>query len=250
MKLKNRVAIVTGAAMGIGKAIAETMADEGAKIVIADVNDEAGKMTSENIKKSGGHASYIKVDVTDFNQIKEAIEKVLDQYNKIDILVNNAGIGIMEPFIDGKEEDWDRLIAIDFKGPILFSKAVLSSMVKEQYGKIINIASIAGVMAVERQVLYSATKGGVIAFTRSLAAELAPQHINVNAICPGLTATPLVDRGMKEAPEYFDQLIKDIPLGRPAQPGEIAKLAVFLASDESEYITGQRIVIDGGTSRI
>jgi 2-hydroxycyclohexanecarboxyl-CoA dehydrogenase len=250
MKLKDRVAIITGGAMGIGKAIAEAMTEEGAKIVIADVSDEAGKMTVESINKSGGHASYIRVDVTDFSQIKSAVSEVLNQHNRIDILVNNAGIGIMEPFIDGKEEDWDRLIAVDFKGPVLFSKAVLSSMIKEKYGKIINIASIAGVMAVERQVLYSATKGGVIAFTRSLAAEVAPQNINVNAICPGLTATPLVDRGMKEAPEYFDQLIKEIPLGRPAQPQEIAKLAVFLASDESKYITGQRIIIDGGTSRI
>jgi 2-hydroxycyclohexanecarboxyl-CoA dehydrogenase len=250
MKLKDRIAIVTGAAMGIGKAIAEAMADEGAKIVIADVNDEEGKKTADNINKSGGHANFIKVDVTDFNQIKAATSEVLDQYNKIDILVNNAGIGIMEPFMDGKEEEWDRLIAIDFKGPMLFSKAVLSSMIKEQYGKIINIASVTGVMAVELQVLYSATKGGVIAFTRSLAAEMAAHHINVNAICPGLTATPLVDRGMKEAPEYFEQLIKEIPMRRPAQPEEIAKLAVFLASDESKYITGQRIIIDGGTSRV
>jgi NAD(P)-dependent dehydrogenase (short-subunit alcohol dehydrogenase family) len=250
MKLKDRVAIVTGAAMGIGKAIAEAMAAEGAKIVIADVNDEEGKKTAESINKSGGKASYIKVDVTDFNQIKAATGKVLDQYNKIDILVNNAGIGIMEPFMEGKEDEWDRLIAIDFKGPMLFSKAVLDSMIKGKYGKIINIASVTGVMAVERQVLYSATKGGVIAFTRSLAAELAPYHINVNAICPGLTATPLVARGMKEAPEYFEQLIKEIPMRRPAQPEEIAKLAVFLASDESGYITGQRVIIDGGTSRI
>ncbi len=250
MKLNDRVAIITGSAMGIGRAIAESMADEGAKIVIADVIDEEGKRVAENINKSGGHALYIKVDVTDFNQIKAATHQVLDRYNKIDILINNAGIGIMEQFIDGKEEDWDRLIAVDFKGPILFSKAVLHSMIKAQYGKIINIASIAGVMAVERQVLYSAAKGGVIAFTRSLAAELASQHINVNAICPGLTVTPLVDRGMKEAPAYFDELINDIPWGRPAQPGEIAKLAVFLASDESEYLTGQHIIIDGGTSRI
>lgn len=250
MKLKDRVAIITGAAMGIGKAIAESMADEGAKIVIADVIDEEGKRVAENINKAGGHASYIKVDVTNFNQIKTATNNVLEQYNKIDILVNNAGIGVMEQFMDGKEEDWDKIIAVNLKGPILFSRAVLSNMIERQYGKIINIASVTGVMAVERQVLYSATKGGIIAFTRSLAAELAPQHINVNAICPGLTVTPLIDKGMKEVPAYFNELIKDIPWGRPAQPEEIAQLAVFLASDESEYITGQRIIIDGGTSRI
>jgi NAD(P)-dependent dehydrogenase (short-subunit alcohol dehydrogenase family) len=248
VRLKDCVAIVTGAGMGIGQAIAEAMAEEGAKIVVADILEVESKAVADKINKAGGQAIQMTVDVSSYGQIKEAVEAVLEKYDKIDVLVNNAGIGILEQFLEGEEESWNKIIAVNLKGPILFSKAVLGSMVERQCGKIINIASIAGIIAAESQVLYSTTKGGVIAFTKSLAAEMARHHINVNAICPGLVATQLTNKGRKEMPDYFQELLTNIPWGRMAQPEEIAKVAIFLASRDSEFITGQCIVVDGGTS--
>ena len=252
MKLENMVAIVTGAGRGIGKATAEAMTKEGAKIAVVDISDQRAKDSTDEINKAGGQAIPIRMDVSNSNEVKEAVATVLKQFGKVDILVNNAGIGQVENFLEGNEERWDRIIAVNLKGLIIFSRTVLDGMVERKRGKIINIASIAGLIPCNRQVVYSASKGGVVAFTRSLAAEMAPYHININAICPGNIETPLFAKGRELLPAqlmpYYKQMESGIPWGRMGLPEDIAKVAVFLASDDSEYITGQCISVDGGVT--
>ena len=170
MKLKDRVAIVTGAGRGIGRAIAEAMAKEGAKVVVAEVAEQRGQEAANEIKKAGGQATFMKVDVTNSREIKTVVEMILEQFGKIDILVNNAALGQWEIFLDGDEQRWDKVIDVNLKGVILFTRAVLDSMVERKYGKIVNIASGAGIVGTNGQVVYAASKGGVVAFTRSLAA--------------------------------------------------------------------------------
>ena len=252
MRLENMVAIITGAGRGMGKATAVAMAKEGAKIVVIDISDQRAKESTNEINEAGGQAISIRVDVSNSNEVQKAVETILEQFGQVDILVNNAGIGQVEHFLDGDKERWDRIIAVNLMGPIIFSRAVLSGMVKRKWGKIINIASIAGLIPCNGQVVYSASKGGTVAFTRSLAAEMAPHHINVNAICPGHVETPLFAKGRELLPAhlmpYYRQLESDIPWGRMGLPEDIARVAVFLASDDSEYITGQCISVTGGVT--
>lgn len=249
MKLKDRIAIVTGAGRGIGRGIAETMAKEGAKIIVADISEKRGEEVVASLRNIS-EALFKKVDVTNSDEIREVVVAVCEKYGKIDILVNNAGIAQLENFLEGEEKKWDRIISVNLKGLILFSRAVLERMVGKKYGKIINIASVAGEIAYPSQVVYSASKGGVIAFTRSLAAEMATHHINVNAISPGFTETPGTGRNRELLPDYFQKLEKSIPWGRAGRPEDIGKIAVFLASDDSEYMTGQCIVVDGGAAGV
>lgn len=251
--LQEKVAIVTGSGRGIGQGIAEEMAKRGAYIIVVEREQGRGSDVVSHIKNAGGKGTEIKADVTDKEDIKNLVDSVLEMHGKIDILVNNAGMSILGDFIDNKERHWDAMIGVNLKGLILLTRAVLAHMVKLERGKIINIASSVGLHAMAQQAVYSATKGGVVAFTRSLAAEVARYHINVNAICPGLIMTPGVEAYSK-ADEviglYFKKIEEAIPWGRPGQPRDIGNLASFLASDESEYITGQCIVIDGGATGI
>jgi 2-hydroxycyclohexanecarboxyl-CoA dehydrogenase len=226
------------------------MAKEGASVVVAEAADQRGAESAAEIRNAGGQAVFMKVDVTNSSAIRAVVEEVLKEFGKIDILVNNAGIMQVEGFLEGDEQRWDKIIATNLKGVILFSRAVLDCMVERRSGKIINVASTAGLIGTPNQVVYGATKGGVVAFTRGLGAEMAGYHINVNAICPGFTETEAGAKRKKEEAEYFAKKAESNPWGRIAYPYDHAKLAVFLASDEAEYITCQCISVNGGASRM
>jgi 3-oxoacyl-[acyl-carrier protein] reductase len=243
MKLKDKVAIITGAGQGIGKEIALAFAKEGAKVVVTDITGKEKEVAKE-IKKMGREAIEVKVDVSKMEDAKRMAEEALKAFGRIDILVNNAGIYPFKPFVEMTESDWDKVINVNLKGAFNCTKAVVETMIKQKYGKIINITSIAGtVVGFPQLTHYCASKAGITGFTRALALELAPYGINVNAIAPGPIETPGTQTLGKEAYENFK---KAIPIGRWGKPEDIASLAVFLASDESSNITGQVIVSDGG----
>lgn len=250
MKLKGKVAIVTGAGSGIGRAIAIALTREGSEVVIADKIEELGKSVTAEINNAGNHATFMKVDVSNSSEVNEVVNGTLVQFGKIDILVNNAGIARVGKFLDEEEWRWDRILAVNIKGVILFSRAVLENMVKRNYGKIINIGSIVGETGASYQAVYSASKGAVIAFTKSLAKEMAPHKININCICPGMIDTPPMKVGVEMLPDFFRSNFDRIPLGRIGRPEDIAALTVFLASDDAEYIVGQAICADGGITTL
>jgi 3-oxoacyl-[acyl-carrier protein] reductase len=240
--LKGKVAIVTGAGHGIGREIALSFARNGAEVVVTDVTDaifEVGKQ----IEALGSKALPLKCDVTDFEQAQDVEEKVVGKYERIDILVNNAGIYPQKAFLDMTADDWNKVLRINLNGVFHCTKAVIPKMVKQRYGKIVNIASIAGaVVGFQNLVHYSASKAALVGFTRSLALEVAQYGINVNAVAPG----PIDVGDMAANTEMYQQIIKAIPVGRMGLPIDIANLVVFLVSDESNFITGQCIVSDGG----
>ena len=243
--LKGKTAIITGSGRGIGRAIALAMAEQGANIVVNDVNMEsAGEVVAE-IEAMGRQAIAVKADVTSEEQIKEMIETCINRFGKLDILVNNAGIIQTVPVteIDGK--DWDRVMEVNLKGVFLCCKAALAPMKAQHGGKIINIASVAGKRGggLLGNSCYSASKGGVIAFTKSLARESGPFGINVNAVTPAFTDTEMT---RSIAPDKKEFIIKMLPLGRVGQPADIAGAVCFLASSMSDYMTGEIMDVDGG----
>ncbi len=241
---KNKVAIVTGAGHGIGREIALALGKNGAEVVVTDVSDEVFEVGKE-IESVGTQAFPVKCDITDAKEAIAIEEKVLGKYEKIDILVNNAGIYPQKPFLEMTEEEWNRVIGINLNGVFHCTKAVLPKMVERKYGKIVNIASIAGaIIGYANLAHYSASKAGIVGFTKSLALEMAPHGININAIAPG----PIDVGAIPTNSEMLQMIIKTIPLGRMGLPIDIANLVVFLASDESNFITGQCIVCDGGST--
>ena len=245
-ELKDKVAIVTGAGRGIGRGIALSLAKNGAKVVVTDISDEIFEVVKE-IEATGSQGLAVKCDVTDREQVDDAVKKTLEIFGRIDILVNNAGIYPFKSFTEMTEEEWDKVMNVNVKGIFNFTKAVLPKMIEQKYGKIISISSIAGsVVGYASLVHYSASKAAVLGFTRSLAIEVAQHGINVNAVCPGPIETPGTKEGLTK--EVYEQTKKTIPLGRWGQPEDIGNVVVFLASDKSSYITGQCIVADGGTT--
>jgi 3-oxoacyl-[acyl-carrier protein] reductase len=243
MRLKDRVAFVTGAAQGIGREIALTFASEGADIVIGDINLEKAIKAQADIEALGRKALALELDVTDYAKLTEALNKILDKFKKVDILVNNAGITKDNLILRMGDAEWDAVIGVNLKGTFNCTKAVSRLMIKQRYGKIINVASIIGIIGNAGQANYSASKAGIIALTKTAAKELASRNINVNAVAPGFIQTEMTAR----LPEDLKQKMQEaIPLGRFGSPVDVAAVCVFLASEEASYITGQTIIVDGG----
>jgi len=249
-KLAGKVAIITGGGSGIGAATSRLFAKEGALVAVADMDKVAAEMVAKEIEEEGNQALAANVDVTRKEEIDNVVRDVLAHWGKIDILVNCAGIGEFEWFIETDESKWERIIAVNLKGTMLFAHAVLPNMIGRKYGKIINIASIAGKVGGGRHVAYSAAKAGVIGFTKALAREVARYQINVNDICPGNIHTPMFEQISNEHPEIGEQYARQAALRRLGRPQEIAAAALFLASGESEFVTGHSLVVDGGATMI
>jgi NAD(P)-dependent dehydrogenase (short-subunit alcohol dehydrogenase family) len=247
MKLDNKTAIVTGARKGIGRAIALALAKEGANVVVSDISQEDCQKVVTEIEGLGRKGLALKCNVTSRAEVEDMVRRTVAEFGKVDILVNNAGIISFKPFLELTDEDWDNTLNVNLKGQFLCARTVAKEMAKNKWGRIINIASISsGGCGIAFPLIahYTASKGGVVALTEALAVELTPQGINVNAICPGAIDTDMV-KAVKEGGQ-LEQILLRIPKGRLGQPEDIANLAVFLASDESDYITGAAIVIDGG----
>ena len=248
MDLKGKVAIITGARRGMGKSHAITLAKAGIKVVVADISQEDCQKVVDEMKKQGGQGLAVKCDVTKKEEVDKMVEMAIKKWGRVDILVNNAGICQFKPFLELTEEEWDRTLNINLKGYFLCAQATAKEMVKKKSGVIINIASIAmGQVGVGFPNLahYCASKGGIVGLTETLALELAPYGIRVNAISPGAIETPMVDP-LKTDPKTMEATLARIPLHRMGKPEEVSNLVLFLASDASSYMTGSDVVIDGG----
>jgi NAD(P)-dependent dehydrogenase (short-subunit alcohol dehydrogenase family) len=244
-RLKDRVAIITGGARGIGKATAIKMAEEGASVAMLDVLSEEVSKAAKELEVMGGSALGIQADVSHKSEVVKAVEKVISQFGKVDILVNNAGL--LKPALleDVREEDWDALINVNLKGTFFCTRAVLPFMKKARYGKIVSISSRSSLGKEERTV-YGATKAGIIGLTRTWALELARYNINVNCIAPGPIATELFAANNPVDSPKTKAIINGVPLKRMGQPEDVANLAAFLSSEEASFITGQVIFVCGG----
>ena len=244
MQLKDKVSLITGGARGIGFAIAEKFAEKGSNIVICDVDERSIKDAEEKLRTTGKQVLTGKVDVTKFSQVQSFIQKILDKFGRIDILINNAGITRDSLLVRMGESDWDTVLDVNLKGVFNFSKQVVKkSMIKNRAGCIVNIASIIGVIGNPGQANYAASKGGVIALTKTMAKELSKRGIRVNAIAPGFIETRMTEKLSDNVKEKY---LEVIPLGRLGSPDEVAKVVNFLATENSSYITGQVINVDGG----
>ena len=243
MQLQDKKAIVTGAGRGIGKAIALELARRGSDITVCDLNPATASQTAGEVDSLGRQALAIPVDVADSQAVASAVDQSLQRFGRVDILVNNAGWDLIQPFVDTTPEFWDKVIGINFKGVLNFSHRVCRHMVERKEGKIVNIASDAGRVGSLGETVYAGAKGGVIAFTKSLAREMARFGVNVNCVCPGPTDTDL----FKEQPEKVRQALeRAIPFRRVAQPEDIARTVAFFASPLSDYVTGQVLSVSGG----
>lgn len=243
MSLQGQTAIVTGAAQGIGRAIAECLAQEGADIAVADLDPGRSVETVASVEKLGRKALNLKVNVADANETKAMVEQVLKTWGKVDILVNNAGITRDGLLLRMKEEDWNLVLQINLNGTFNCTKAVLQPMTKQRYGRIVNIASIVGVIGNAGQANYSASKAAVIGFTKTVGREYASRNVTVNAVAPGFIDTAMT-HGLPA--DVKETLLKQIPLGRLGTPADIAAAVRFLVSEDAAYITGHVLHVNGG----
>jgi 3-oxoacyl-[acyl-carrier protein] reductase len=244
MELRNKVAIVTGAAQGLGQAIALTLAREGAKIVVGDINLEKAKEVVEEIRAQGEDAIAVKVDVSQKQNVERMVNAAISKFGQIDILVNCAGICSLSPILEIEEEEWDKILAVNLKGTFLCSQAVFREMVKRKSGKIVNISSASAKMGgIVVGAHYSASKAGIICFTKSLALSAAPYKINVNCVCPGPQKTEMTDVWGDKINTKFKNMI---PWKEYGKPQDIAEAVLFLVSAKARYITGEILDVNGG----
>lgn len=252
-RLDNKIAFITGAGSGIGKEIALVYAKQGARVVIADVNTDAAETVVEEITAQGGTANAQMLDVADEEQVQAAIASTVQRYGRLDILVNNAGISHVGNLLETSADEWERVMAVNARGVFLCSKYAVTQMLEQdpRGGVLVNIASVAGLVAVERRFPYGTSKGAVISMTRSIAIDFVNQDIRANAICPGTVHTPFVEGYLeRHFPDTKDEVRRQLdarqPIGRMGRPDEIAYAALYLASDEAAFVTGSTLVIDGG----
>ncbi len=243
MTFKDQIVLITGSARGIGKEIAQSFAQQGATVIISDVNTEACQTTCQELRDQGLQADAFSFDVTNLASVEENVNKILDKYKRIDILINNAGITKDNLFLRMREEEWDAVIKVNLKGTFNCCKAVSKPMLKARKGKIISIASVIGILGNIGQANYAASKAGIIGLTKSLAREFASRQITVNAVAPGYIKTEMTDQ-LKE--DVKQEILKNVPLSRMGTPQDVAGVCLFLASEHAAYITGQTIKIDGG----
>ena len=240
MVLESRVALITGGAGGIGAGIAKRFVQEGGVVAICDIDEQTGAKTALEI---GGKVHFFKLDIGDEEQVRKTVEDIQKQFSKIDILINNAGITNDKLMLRMTKEDWERVININLTGTFLVTKAAIRYMIKQRYGKIVNIASVIGLIGNPGQANYAASKAGIIGLTKSAAKELAARNITVNAIAPGFINTKMTDIIPEEIKQAY---LKMIPMGHFGETDDVANLALFLSSDQSSYITGQVFCLDGG----
>ena len=251
MKLHDRVAIVTGGASGIGRAIAQAMGREGARVAVLDLNAAGAAAVAAEITSAGGQAQGWAADVTDTGRVHAVVAEVIARWGTVHILVNCAGWDKPLPFVETTPDFWDKILAINLRGPIACTHAVLPPMIKQGYGKIVTIASDAGRVGSTGEAVYSAAKGGLIAFTKTIARETARHRINVNCVCPGPSDTPLFQNEFAAAsPKLAESLKRVIPWGRLGVPDDVAPVVVFLASDDAGFITGQTLSVSGGLTMV
>lgn len=245
--LSGKVAFVTGAGRGIGRAIAQRLSEEGCKVAVADIDEAGAKAAAAEI---GSGAIGFGIDVAKLASVRAAVAEAERQLGPIDVLVNNAGWDKAEPFIKSSEETWDKVIAIDLRGPINCCRAVLDSMIARGHGRIVSISSDAGRVGSSGEAVYSGAKGGVIAFSKTLAREHARNNITINCVCPGPTNTPMLAELAADNPKLHEALKHAVPLRRLAEPPDIAAAVAFLASDDASYITGQSLSVSGGLTMV
>lgn len=248
MKLENRIALVTGAASGIGRATAIALANEGATVVVSDINIVEGEDTAHLLTTAGHQAIFIPCDVTRAIQVESMVRRTISTFKRLDYAVNNAGVGgDMTPTDLREEATWDMILGINLKGVWLSMKYELPPMLDQSYGSIVNVASAAGLVGFRYASAYAASKHGVVGLTRSAALEYARKNIRVNAVCPGFTETPMMAGMTDTNPKMVEANINAIPMRRLGTPEEIAQAILWLCSDDSSFVTGHAMAVDGGT---
>ena len=251
MSERSGVALVTGAARGIGAAVASRLAADGLAVAVCDLDGAAAEAVAAGIAKEHGVAALgVAVDISDGRAVASAVARVSGELGPVDVLVNNAAIDVIERFVDSAESTWDRILAVNLRGTIAMTRAVLDPMIERGRGRIVHVASDAGRVGSSGEVVYSATKGGVIAFGKALAREVARHGITVNCVCPGPTDTALLDQVAAYSEKMYAATVRAIPLRRVAEPGEIAGVVAFLASDAAAYMTGQTVSVSGGLTMV